>query len=92
MAETETELKPLSRKNMLQSAVHSFGAVRVASFYVSDALSDLSVMEVGAADNNPLQVAKCIGSLRESLENLRILLDNKDNKPSTEKAIKELLK
>ena len=92
MTETETELKPLNRKNMLQSAVHSFGAVTVARYYVADALSDLQVMELGAADNNPLKLAECVGSLRESLENLRILFDNKDNKPSTEKAIKELLK
>ena len=86
------EPKPLTRKNMLQSAVSSFGAVRVASYYASNALSDLQTMDLGAADNNPLQVAKCIESLRDNLENLRALLDNKDNKPSIEKAIKESLK
>lgn len=86
------EPKPLNRKNLLQSAVRDFGAVRVASYYTSNALSDLQTMDLGAADNNPLQVAKCIESLRENLENLRALLENKDNKPPLEKAIKNHLK
>lgn len=86
------EVKPINRKNILQSIVRSFGAVNAARYYVSDALSDLQVMELGAADNNPLKLAECVGSLRESLENLRLLLDDKDNKPSLEEEIKKRLK
>lgn len=86
------EVKPINRKNVLQTIVHSFGAVNAARYYVSDALSDLQVMELGAADNNPLKLAECVGSLRESLENLRTLLDDKDNKPPLEREIKKCLK
>lgn len=86
------EVKPINRKNILRSVVSRFGAVNAARYYVSDALSDLQVMELGAADNNPLKLAECIGSLRESLENLRVLLDDKDNKPPIEAEIKKHLK
>lgn len=86
------EVKTINRKNILQSVVSRFGAVSAARYYVSDALSDLQVMELGAADNNPLKLAECVGSLRESLENLRALLDDKDNKPIIESEIKKHLK
>lgn len=86
------EQKPINRKNILQSIVLGFGAVNAARYYVADALSDLQVMELGAADNNPLKLAECVGSLRESLENLRTLLDDKDNRPSIEAEIKKHLK
>lgn len=86
------EQKPINRKNILHSIVLGFGAVNAARYYVADALSDLQVMELGAADNNPLKLAECVGSLRESLENLRTLLDDKDNKPSIEAEIKKHLK
>lgn len=81
--------KPISRQEILSTLVAKFGGVEVARFYLADALSDLNTMEVGVGENNPIQVAKCVESLKENLTNLRTLLDKKEYKPGIEKEIKE---
>ena len=88
MAEVYT---PISRQEVLHALVNKFGAVETARYYLTDALSDLQSMEVGIGDNNPLLAMKNCESLKENLTNLRALLENKDYKPSVEKAIKNNL-
>ena len=88
MAEVYT---PISRQEVLKALVNKFGAVETARYFLSDALSDLSSMEVGIGDNNPLLAMKNCESLKENLTNLRTLLENKDYKPSIEKAVKNNL-
>lgn len=83
--------KPISRQEALTALVNKFGAVEVARYYLNDAISDLQSLEVGLADNNPLQAASVCGSLREAITNLRVLLDNKDYRPSIEKTVKSKL-
>lgn len=83
--------KPISRQEALTALVNKFGAVETARYYLNDALSDLQSLEVGLAENNPLQAASVCGSLREAITNLRVLLDNKDYRPSIEKAVKSKL-
>lgn len=89
MAEVYT---PISRTEVLKALVNKFGAVETARYFLGDALSDLSSMEVGIGDNNPLLAMKNCESLKENLTNLRALLENKDYKPSVEKGIKNNLK
>lgn len=89
MAEIYT---PISRQEVLKALVNKFGAVETARYFLTDALSDLQSMEVGVGDNNPLLAMKNCESLKENLTNLRTLLENKDYKPSVEKAVKENLK
>lgn len=84
--------KPISRQEVLAALVRQFGGVETARYYLNDALSDLQTLEVGIGENNPMMAAKCCESLKEGLTNLRALLENKDYKPSVEKAIKENLK
>lgn len=81
------EYMPISRQEMLKALVNKFGGVETARYFLNDALSDLQSVEVGVGDNNPMLAAKSIGSLRESLENLRTLLEKKENKPAIEKEI-----
>lgn len=88
MAEIYT---PISRQEVLKALVNKFGAVETARYFLTDALSDLQSMEVGVGDNNPLLAMKNCESLKENLTNLRTLLENKDYKPSIEKAIKKNL-
>ncbi|MBQ1297396.1 MAG: hypothetical protein IIY21_25355 [Clostridiales bacterium] len=88
MAEVYT---PISRQEVLKALVNKFGAVETARYFLSDALSDLSSMEVGVGDNNPLLAMKNCESLKENLTNLRTLFENKDYKPSIEKAVKNNL-
>lgn len=88
MAEIYT---PISRQEVLHALVNKFGAVETARYFLTDALSDLQSMEVGIGDNNPLLAMKNCESLKENLTNLRTLLENKDYKPSVEKAIKKNL-
>lgn len=82
---------PISRQEVMRALVNKFGAVETARYFLNDALSDLQTMEVGVGDNNPLQAIKSCESLKESLTNLRALLENKDYKPSIEKAVKKNL-
>lgn len=82
---------PISRQEVMRALVSKFGAVETARYFLNDALSDLQTMEVGVGDNNPLQAIKSCESLKESLTNLRALLENKDYKPSIEKAVKKNL-
>ena len=89
MAEVYT---PISRTEVLKALVNKFGAVETARYFLCDALSDLSSMEVGIGDNNPLLAMKNCESLKENLTNLRALLENKDYKPSIEKGVKNNLK
>lgn len=84
--------KPISRKEVLTALVNKFGAVETLRYYLGDALSDLQSMEVGLGENNQMLAAKNCGSLRESLDNIRILLDEKNNRGGVEKTIKENLK
>lgn len=88
MAEIYT---PISRQEVLKALVNKFGAVETARYFLTDALSDLQSMEVGIGDNNPLLAMKNCESLKENLMNLRTLLENKDYKPSVEKAVKKNL-
>lgn len=88
MAEVYT---PISRQEVLRALVNKFGAVETARYFLTDALSDLQSMEVGIGDNNPLLAMKNCESLKENLTNLRALLENKDYKPSVEKAVKNNL-
>ena len=81
--------KPISRKEILDTLVTKFGGVETARYFLNDALSDLQSMEVGAAENNQMLMAKCIESLKESLTNLRTLLEHKEYKGGIEKTIKE---
>ena len=83
------EYKPIARKEIMATLVSKFGGVEVDRFYLNDALSDLQSMEVGIAENNPMLAAKHCESIKESLSNLRTLLENKDYKPSIEKEIKK---
>lgn len=80
--------KPISRKEILSALVAKFGGVEVARYYLNDALSDLQTIEVGIDDNNPLRATKAVSSLREALENIRTLIENKDYKNNIEKSIK----
>lgn len=80
--------KPISRQEILATLVAKFGGVEVARYYLSDALSDLQTVEIGIGDSNPMQAAKAVSSLRESLENLKVLLDKKEYKGGVEKEIK----
>lgn len=81
--------QPISRKEVLDTLVRKFGGVETARYFLNDALSDLQSMEVGAGENNQMLVAKNLESLKESLTNLRVLLEKKEYKSSIEKAIKE---
>lgn len=85
------EYKPITRKEILDTLVSKFGAVETARYFLSDAISDLQTMEVGLAENNPLKAAEVCGSLRESLSNLRTLLEKKENKGPIEREVREQL-
>ena len=84
--------KPISREEVLSTLVTKFGGVETARYFLNDALSDLKTIEVGVGDNNPMQAAKSVESLRENLQNLRALLEHKEYKGSVEKAIKTNVK
>lgn len=84
--------KPISRQEILSALVTKFGAVETARYYLNDALSDIQSIGVGVDSNNPLLAAKSIESLRESLENIRVLLEKKEYKGGIEKEIKNNLK
>ena len=88
MAEVYT---PISRQEVLKALVNKFGAVETVRYFLNDALSDLTSMEVGVGDNNPLLAMKNCESLKENLMNIRALLENKDYRPSVEKAVKNNL-
>ena len=83
--------KPISRQEALTALVNKFGAVETARYFLNDALSDLQTLEVGLAENNPLRAAAVCESLHSTITNLRVLLDNKDYRPSIEKAVKSKL-
>lgn len=84
------ERPTMNRKEVQKALIRTFGGVETARYYLNDALSDLQTMEVGVAENNPLLAAKSLESLKENLSNLKMLLDEKDNKPSIEKEISSL--
>ena len=88
MAEVYT---PISRQEVLKALVNKFGAVETVRYFLNDALSDLTSMEVGVGDNNPLLAMKNCESLKDNLMNIRTLLENKDYRPSVEKAVKNNL-
>ena len=83
--------KPISRQEVLKTLVRQFGGVETARYFLNDALSDLQTLEVGIGDNNPLLAVKCCESLKESLTNMRVLLEDKDYKGGIEKEIKKTL-
>lgn len=83
------EYKQITRQEILNTLVSKFGAVEVARYYLSDALSDIQSLSVGIAENNPMLAARYVESLQEELTTIRTLLDKKENKPSIEKAIKD---
>lgn len=83
------ERKPINTREMLNALVQKFGGVETARFFLADALSDIQTIDVGLGENNPLLAAKSVESLRTNLTYLRELLDNKDNKPSIEKGIRD---
>lgn len=85
------EYKQINRKELLSALVKRFGAVEVARYYLSDAISDMNSMSVGMAENNPLLAAKGFDSLNNNLMMIRTLLENKDYKPSLEKNIRDEL-
>ena len=84
------ERTPINRKEIQKALIQKFGGVETARYYLNNALSDLQTMEVGVGENNPLLAAKTLESIRENLENLKMLLDEKGNKPGIEKEIKSL--
>lgn len=84
------ERPPINRKEIQKALIQKFGGVETARYYLNNALSDLQTMEVGVGENNPLLAAKTLESIRENLENLKMLLDEKNNKPGIEKEIKSL--
>lgn len=84
------ERKPINRKEIQKTLVRQFGGVETVRFYLNNALSDLQTMEVGVAENNPLLAAKSLESIRDNLDNLKMLLDEKDYKPAIEKEISSL--
>lgn len=81
--------KPISRNDILQTLATKYGGVETVRYFLSDAISDLNSMGVGMAENNPMLAAKYYESLHESLRNIQMLLEKKENKPSVEKAIKD---
>lgn len=83
---------PISRTEMLKALTAKFGGVETVRYFLNDALSDLKTIEVGVGDNNPMQAAKAVDSLRENLENIRTVLEHKENKGGVEKEIKNTLK
>ena len=83
--------KPISRQEVLSTLVNKFGAVETARYFLGDALSDLQSMGVGVAENNPMLAAKHLESLRDNLENIRVLLERKEYKGGIEKEIKNNL-
>lgn len=89
MAEVYT---PISRQEILKTLVNKFGGVETVRYYLTDALSDLQTMEIGLAENNPLQASKCCESLKENLANIRALLEKKEYKAGVEKEIKNNMK
>lgn len=80
--------KPISRQEILATLVAKFGGVEVARYYLNDALSDLQTIDIGVGDNNPMMAAKAVSSLRETLENLRALLEKKEYRGGLEQEIK----
>lgn len=84
------ERPPINRKEIQKALIQKFGGVETARYYLNNALSDLQTMEVGVGENNPLLATKTLESIRENLENLKMLLDEKNNKPGIEKEIKSL--
>lgn len=89
MAEVYT---PISRIEVLRALVNKFGGVETLRYFLNDALSDLTSIEVGVGDNNPMQAVKSVESLKENLTNIRTLIENKDYKSGVEKWIKNSLK
>ena len=83
--------KPISRQEVLSTLVNKFGAVETARYFLGDALSDLQSMGVGVAENNPMLATKHLESLRDNLENIRVLLERKEYKGGIEKEIKNNL-
>lgn len=81
--------QPISRKEVLATLVNKFGGVETVRYYLNDAISDLQSMEVGAGENNPMQMARNLESLKENLTNIRTLLETKEYKGGVEKSIKE---
>ena len=84
--------KPISRQEVIKTLVNKFGGVETARYFLNDALSDLQSMEVGLGDNNALLAVKNAESLKESLLNLRELLEKKEYRGGVEKEIKNSLK
>lgn len=87
-----SEYKPITRQEVLSTLVSKFGGVETARYFLNDALSDIQSLEIGIGDNNPLLAAKNCESLKESLTNLRTLLEHKEYKGGIEKEIKKNLK
>lgn len=82
---------PITKKEALKALVAKFGAAETLRYYIADALSDLQTMEAGLADDRVCYAVKAVESLRQNLDAARILLDNKDNKPSIEGEVKKNL-
>ena len=81
--------KPISRQETINALVAKFGGVETVRYFLNNALSDLQTMEVGIADNNPLNAVRTVESLRENLENIRTILEKKENRPSIEGATRQ---
>lgn len=82
---------PISQKEVLKALVYKFGAAEVLRYFLANALSDISSIETGIGDNNPLLAVKSVESLRENLSMAKSLVDNKGNKPQIEGDIKNNL-
>lgn len=85
-------MENVTRKGALLAVASRYGAVALARSLLADLRSDLVSMDTGAAENNPLLVAKHIESMRQTVADLSVLFDNKDYRDGLENSIIENLK
>ena len=84
-------MEQITRKGALLAVVGKYGAVETLHALIADLRSDLSTMEVGVADNNPLMMAKTIESMTQTVANLNSILEQKEERKNIEKeALKSL--
>lgn len=85
-------MENITRKGALLAVASRYGAVALVRSLLADLRSDLVGMDTGAAENNPLLVAKHIESMRQAVADLSVLFDDKDYRDGLENTIIENLK
>lgn len=84
-------MEQITRKGALLAVVSKYGAVETLRALIADLRSDLSTMEVGVADNNPLMVAKTVESMAQTIAGINSVLEQKKERKNIEKeALKSL--